>query len=59
MKFAEAGNNFTKFVKLAINFGKACKTRKNFMKFVDWKFAFKWLKVFSLFKPQSTKHFNW
>ena len=46
MKFVEAANNFTKFVGLANNHWKVHKTRKNFMKFVDWKVRFKCLKVF-------------
>ena len=46
IKFVEAANNFTKFVGPANNFRKVCKTRKNLMKFVDWKVGFKCLKVF-------------
>ena len=46
MKFLEAANNFTEFVELANNFWKVRKTHKNFMKFADWKVAFKCLKVF-------------
>ena len=46
MKFLEFPNNFTEFVGLASDFCKVCKNRKNFLKFVHWKFGFKSLKVF-------------
>ena len=46
MKIVEAANNFTKFVGFANNFWEVRKTRKNFMKFVDWKVGFKCVKVF-------------
>ena len=46
MKFAENASNFTKFLGLTNNFKKVCKTRKNFMKLVDWQVGFKSLKVF-------------
>ena len=46
MKFVEVANNFTKFVGLTNNFWKVRKTRKNFVKFVDWKVGFKCLKTF-------------
>ena len=44
--FVEAAINFKKLVRLAINFWRVRKTRKNLMKFVDWKVGFKCLKVF-------------
>ena len=46
MKFLEAANNFTKFVGLVNIFWKVPKSRKDFMKFVDWKVRFRCLKVF-------------
>ena len=46
MKFVEVANNFTTFVGLNNNFCKVLKTRKNFMKFVDWTVGFKCLEFF-------------
>ena len=46
MKFIKAANNFTKFIRLANSFWEGFKTRKNSIKFADWKAGFKCLKVF-------------